>query len=206
MYNWIFKLKARLLNKTRFFANVYIKNSKNIEIGKYAKILRGCSLISTHGKIVLGNKVHLNRMVSINAENREATVVLEDGVEINDGSMLLARGMIVIRKNAILGPGVKLISYQHTFADIDQAIKEQPCVNSDIEIGEGAWLGANVIVMAGVRIGKGAVIGAGAVVNYSIPDFAVAVGCPARVIKSRRAAKFRQDVNVQTDCSEVETC
>lgn len=97
----------------------------------------------------------------------------------------LPGGKIVIRRETILGPGVKLISYQHTFTDLTSPIKRQPCVNDDIEIGEGAWLGANVVVMAGVRIGRGAVIGAGAIVNRDIPDYAVAAGCPARVINNR---------------------
>ena len=54
-----------------------------------------------------------------------------------------------------------------------------------IRISDGAWLGAGVIVLSGVTIGKGAVIGAGAVVTHDIPDRAVAVGVPARVVKMR---------------------
>jgi len=185
MRNWIFKMVARLRKKTRFFGNNYIKNPGNIQLGRSAKILHGASLIATHGTISIGNKVHLNRMVSINAEKRGAEVVLEQGVEINDGSLLLARGKILIRKDSILGPGVKLISYQHTFADTTRPIKLQSCINADIEIGEGAWIGANAVIMAGVRIGNGAVVGAGAIVNRDVPDFAVAVGCPARVIRNR---------------------
>jgi acetyltransferase-like isoleucine patch superfamily enzyme len=188
MRNWWFKLSARLRKRTRFFEDVYVKNPDNIHLGESSKILRGAALIATQGTIAIGNRVHVNRHVSINAEKRGAEVILEDGVEINDGSLLLARGRILIRRNAILGPGVKLISYQHTFADTTRTIKEQPCVNDDIEIGEGSWIGANAVVMAGVRVGRGAVIGAGAIVTRDIPDLAVAVGCPARVIKVRSAA------------------
>ena len=188
MRNWWFKLSARLRKRTRFFEDVYIKNPNNIRLGESSKILRGAALIATQGTIAIGNRVHVNRLVSINAEKQGAEVILEDGVEINDGSLLLARGRILLHRNAILGPGVKLISYQHTFADPTRAIKEQPCVNADIEIGEGSWIGANAVVMAGVRVGRGAVIGAGAIVNCDIPDLAVAVGCPARVIKLRTGA------------------
>jgi acetyltransferase-like isoleucine patch superfamily enzyme len=188
MRNWWFKLSARLRKRTRFFEDVYVKNPDNIHLGESSKILRGAALIATQGTIAIGNRAHVNRHVSINAEKRGAEVILEDGVEINDGSLLLARGRILIRRDAILGPGVKLISYQHTFADPTRSIKEQPCVNDDIEIGEGSWIGANAVVMAGVRVGRGAVIGAGAIVTRDIPDLAVAVGCPARVIKVRSAA------------------
>ncbi len=92
MRNWYFKISARLRKKTRFFGGVYIKNPANILLGKSAKILRGASLIATRGFISVGDFVHINRMVTINAEILGAEVVLESGVEINDGSLLLAGG------------------------------------------------------------------------------------------------------------------
>jgi acetyltransferase-like isoleucine patch superfamily enzyme len=52
-----------------------------------------------------------------------------------------------------------------------------------VEIGDGAWLGENVVVCPGVRIGRGAVVGANAVVLDDVPDHAVAVGAPARVVR-----------------------
>jgi maltose O-acetyltransferase len=55
-----------------------------------------------------------------------------------------------------------------------------------VHIGAGAWLGANVTVLSGVSIGEGAVVGAGSVVTKDVPDYAVAVGAPARVIRSAR--------------------
>jgi len=54
-----------------------------------------------------------------------------------------------------------------------------------IVVEDDVWLGYGVIVLDGVRIGKGAVIGAGSVVNQDIPSGAIAVGVPARVVKSR---------------------
>ena len=53
------------------------------------------------------------------------------------------------------------------------------------EIGNDVWLGANVVVMQGVKIGNGAVVGANAVVTKDIPPYAVAVGIPAKIIKYR---------------------
>jgi acetyltransferase-like isoleucine patch superfamily enzyme len=52
-------------------------------------------------------------------------------------------------------------------------------------VEDDAWLGYGVIVLDGVRIGKGAVVGAGAVVTHDIPEGAIAVGVPARVVKMR---------------------
>lgn len=55
--------------------------------------------------------------------------------------------------------------------------------NSKVIIGEGSWLGTNVVVVGKVRIGKHCVIGANSVVTKDIPDYSVAVGIPAKVIK-----------------------
>jgi acetyltransferase-like isoleucine patch superfamily enzyme len=54
-----------------------------------------------------------------------------------------------------------------------------------IVVGDDVWLGFGVVVLDGVRIGKGAVVGAGSVVTRDIPDNAIAVGVPARVVKMR---------------------
>jgi acetyltransferase-like isoleucine patch superfamily enzyme len=51
-----------------------------------------------------------------------------------------------------------------------------------VKIKDGAWLGTNVTVMPGVTIGRNAVIGANSVVNGDVPDFATAVGAPARIL------------------------
>ncbi|MCL2798774.1 MAG: CatB-related O-acetyltransferase [Endomicrobia bacterium] len=60
----------------------------------------------------------------------------------------------------------------------------------DIEIGNDVWIGANATILSGVKIGNGAIIAAGAVVVKDIPDFAIAGGVPAKVIKYR----FSEDI------------
>lgn len=61
----------------------------------------------------------------------------------------------------------------------------------DVEIGHGVWIGDSVIVLPGAKIGNGAVIGAGAVVTKPIPDYAIAVGNPAKVVKFRYPEEVR---------------
>ena len=71
----------------------------------------------------------------------------------------------------------------HGYKDIKTPIWKQPIVqNRDVEIGEGSWIGENVCIL-GVHIGKHCVIGANSVVTHDIPDYSVAVGSPAKVIK-----------------------
>lgn len=54
-----------------------------------------------------------------------------------------------------------------------------------IKIGNDVWIGANVLILDGVKIGNGAILGAGAVITKNIPDYAIAVGVPAKVVKYR---------------------
>ncbi len=90
-----------------------------------------------------------------------------------------------IGNGVMIAPNCAFYPYDHGFQP-DQPIRKQPLRSrGDIIIGDDAWLGFGVIVLGGVRIGRGAAIGAGAVVTRDIPDGAIAVGNPARVVKLR---------------------
>jgi acetyltransferase-like isoleucine patch superfamily enzyme len=72
----------------------------------------------------------------------------------------------------------------HAFDDRTMAVLDQGVTRvAAVEIGDGAWLGENVVVGPGVRIGPGAVIGANSVVLHDVPAHTVAVGAPARVVE-----------------------
>jgi acetyltransferase-like isoleucine patch superfamily enzyme len=78
----------------------------------------------------------------------------------------------------------------HAYADPDRAVVEQGLTHLDaVEIGDGAWLGENVVVCPGVTIGRGAVIGANAVVREDVPEYALAVGIPAHVVSVFASAR-----------------
>lgn len=84
---------------------------------------------------------------------------------------------------ALLSPGVALVAGNHR-VDEPGWIRDAGFEESDVEVGEGAWVGAHAVVI-GCRVGAGAVIGANAVVLEDVPDRAIAVGAPARVVGSR---------------------
>lgn len=87
---------------------------------------------------------------------------------------------------ALLSPHVVLVAGNHGTAGTGP-IRDEPFEELDVEVGEGAWIGAHATVV-GCRVGRGAVVGAGAVVLEDVPDFAIAVGAPARVIGYRSPA------------------
>lgn len=84
------------------------------------------------------------------------------------------------------GPGAKVLGSQHTGIPIDVPIIATPLNIEPVVIGAGADVGTNASVLPGVRVGANAIIGAGAVVTRDIPDYAIAAGIPARVLRSRR--------------------
>lgn len=84
---------------------------------------------------------------------------------------------------ALLSPHVVLVAGNHGTTGTGP-VRDEPFVELDVEVGEGAWIGAHATVV-GCRVGVGAVVGAGAVVLEDVPDHAIAVGAPARVIGYR---------------------
>ncbi len=109
-------------------------------------------------------------------------ITIGNNFYLNAGCHLL--GNITFGRNVMIGPKTVIWGRDHGMA-LDKPMKEQPHIKTDITIGDDVWIAASVTILRGVNIGKGAVIGAGAVVIKDIPEYAIAVGNPARVVKYR---------------------
>src|SRR5690606_12233411 len=81
-----------------------------------------------------------------------------------------------------------IVDFDHKMDSIEMPIKDQGIVKSPVRIGPDTWVGAKVSVLRGTSIGRGCVLGSHAVVRGEIPDYSIAVGAPAKVIKNRRLA------------------
>lgn len=100
----------------------------------------------------------------------------------NFGLVALDVARITVGDDVQIGPCVQLLTPTHPVdADLRRAKWEAA---EPIVIGDNAWLGGGVIVLAGVTIGANTVVGAGAVVTRDLPANVVAVGVPARVVRS----------------------
>lgn len=97
-------------------------------------------------------------------------------------------GLVHLGRDVLLGPGVHVPSGRstHGTADVGRPIREQATTYTPVRIGAGCWVGSAAIVMADV--GPGTVVGAGSVVVAPLPGQVVAVGNPARVVRSRTAS------------------
>lgn len=94
-------------------------------------------------------------------------------------------GSCCINKNTLLGSGVHVMSgkNQHFFEDLSTPIKDQGGHFEKITIGEDCWIGNGALIMA--NVGNHCIIGAGSVVTEELPDYAIAAGNPAKIIKYR---------------------
>jgi acetyltransferase-like isoleucine patch superfamily enzyme len=97
-------------------------------------------------------------------------------------------GTVTLEDDVLIASHVSIINggRQHGSELLDVPMREQRGFETPVTIGEGSWIGERAVVMQSV--GQGCIVGAGAVVTRPLPDFAVAVGVPARIVRFRDAA------------------
>ena len=142
------------------------RGAGRLVVGPWSWIGDGVALRSHHGRVTVGAKVILGGGTVVNS-------YLD--VAIGDG--------------ALIADGVHITDFDHRTDRIDVPIKDQGIVTSPVRIGADVWLGRGVTVLRGVDIGEGCVVGAHAVVTRDLPPYSVAVGAPARVVRSRREGR-----------------
>jgi len=122
--------------------------------------------------------------------NNQLTVVVPKNVKIGkdvtvmNGALMMAAGGITIEDKVLIAANVKLISNNHDPYERDVLLCKP------ILIKKGAWIGAGSTILPGVTVGKYAIVGSDSVVTKDVPDYAVVVGTPAKIIKYLDAVKF----------------
>ena len=183
--------KARVylsrMNRRGYIAPSVTIYHKDLKVGAHVYIDDRVVIFQrpTGGPIELGDKVCIYRDTTIET-GAGGSLFIGDGASIHPRCQINAYVVPVrIGRNVMIAPNCALYPYDHGIA-AGIPIGDQPLTSrGPISIGDGAWLGFGVIVLGGVRIGKGAVIGAGSVVTRDVPDEAIVVGSPARVVGTR---------------------
>ena len=95
-------------------------------------------------------------------------------------------GNVTIERDVLIASHVSVMNgcRQHSIERMDVPVREQIGVYEDITIGEDSWIGERATIAA--NVGKHCVVGAGSLVLHDIPDYSIAVGVPAKVIRDRR--------------------
>ena len=143
--------------------------------------------IGGESRIAIGSRVFIGANSWLQALPPGSGVAIEigDGTSIAGNCVISAVHSVRLGRAVLVARGVYISDHIHAYEDLDQPVLAQGTAGVEpVEIGDGAWLGENVVVGPGVRIGRGAVVGGNAVVLSNVPDHSLAVGVPARVVRS----------------------
>ena len=178
-----------LRNKTLIHPTVHLENSKigkNVRIHKYSHVTY--SRIGDFTKICKSSLIHASDIGKYCWIGADAKIL---GTKMGNYCSIAC--------NAIIGVG----NHEYRALALSGLSELKGKMKKDVPIGKGTiigndvWICAGSIIRAGVKIGDGAVIGAGAVVTKDVPDFAIVVGVPARILKFRfpeKVQKFLKEI------------
>ena len=142
---------------------------RGVEVGDHTLLwsveFRGGALIEPYCRLVGVPRITVGRDFFIN-------------------SFGILKGDITIGDDVLIGPSVVIWGLDHG-VELGEPIRVQPLVNEPIVIGDDVWIASKAVILKGVTIGSGAVVGAGAVVTSDVPERAIVVGNPARVLRIR---------------------
>lgn len=170
-------LKVRFSTKVKLGKRVSIIGpetfyfGKNIRIGKYYKLHNFCEY--EHKKyyplLEIGDNAYIGDFFTVNSADR-----------------------VHIGKNALIASNVLIVTLNHGISlENNIPFAKQDLVTGPVSIGDNCWIGERVIILPNVKIGNNCIIGANSVVTKSIPSNSIAVGNPARVIKSWNSKEMK---------------
>ncbi len=135
--------------------------------------------------IDIGKGVFLGRGTILSC--KDGDIVLGDHVNIGFHSEIFSGSNVTVGRYGLFAAYTYLVGGGHALGGRGTPVIEQARESKGIRLGENVWLGAGALVMDGVQIGDDVVVGAGAVVTGDLPAGAVAVGVPAKVVRTREA-------------------
>jgi len=113
----------------------------------------------------------------------ESVVRIGDRCLIGKGSGIVGHLSIDIGNDVWTGHHVYITDQNHGYEDLTRPISQQLMPEKAVVIGDGSWLGFGTVVLPGARIGRHVTVGANSVVTGELPDYCVAAGAPAVVIR-----------------------
>ncbi len=168
-----------------------ISIGRDVAIDNYSMI--DASGSGEHG-VIIGDDVIISKNCVI--QGKTGPLLIGDKTDIGCSTTLSSVTGIVLGRSVLIAGNCYIGGARYLSEETHRTMIEQgPYSLGPIKIGDDVWLGAGVIILDGVRIGNGCIIGAGAVVTKDLPDYAVAIGVPAHVIKMRNNNKDEDLIN-----------
>jgi acetyltransferase-like isoleucine patch superfamily enzyme len=178
-----------------FGVNVTLRHPHKVAIGDNVVIDDNCCLDAKgtdNRGILIGNGVFVGRNTILSCKNGD--IVIGDHANLGFNCEIFSASRVRVGKSILMAAYTYLVGGDHLYDRTDIPVLEQGRTARGIDIGDGVWLGTHVVVTDGSTIGRDAIIGAGAVVVGDVPEFAIAVGAPARVTRDRRPVAPRADL------------
>ncbi len=173
-----FRALAKLVGEV-LAARLYLRGCTRVD---HPTRLKGRPRIHNEGRIVIGKRVRIHStVVPVElATVPGGTIEIGESTFLNYGVSISAHQLVRIGRGCLLGTYVNILDNDwHGIVDRNRTPPSRPVILED-----NVWLGNHVIVLPGVTIGRDSVVGAGSVVTKDIPPRSVAVGNPARVVKT----------------------
>lgn len=149
--------------------SLFVSNQRYIKVGDFLK---------------LKSNYRIECYDSFYGDSLSPNFVIGDRVTIGYNLTAFVADNLYIGDDTILAGGVTLITENHGMDPMNsKPYHSQPLKTGPIEIGKACWIGQNVCILPNVKIGDKCIVAAGAVVNSDIPEYSIAVGVPARVVK-----------------------
>ncbi|MEW6170187.1 MAG: acyltransferase [Candidatus Omnitrophota bacterium] len=167
--------------KLRYLFWKLIVTSLGGKVGKNVIFYEG---VRINGKVIIRDNVRILRNVTISTDGA-GVIFIGNNVHIGEGTIIFSRLRIEIRNEVIIGPQNIIVDHDHIYKNQSILINKQGHNLKKVLIEDDVWISSHCCILKGVTIGRGCVIGASAVVNKDIPNYSIAVGIPAKVIKQR---------------------
>lgn len=145
------------------YGEAYIRIGANVVVGPYCTISAG---------VMPGH-----------VPDQDPVVTIGDDVLIGRGSGVVGHRSVSIGDGVFTGHNVYVTDANHGYEDVHETIGRQFSDPRPVVVGAGSWLGHGSVVLPGARVGEHVAVGAGSIVTGDLPDYSVAVGNPARVIR-----------------------
>lgn len=168
--------------------NVVLRHPHRVSMGDNVIVDSGCTIDAkgTEGEgVIIGDGVFIGAGTIISMAG--GTIEIDDGANIGSYCRIGTYGHTRIGKKGLLAAYCYLVGATHEIESTDVPILDQPTITrGGVTVGDGTWLGARVTVMDGKSVGCHTVVGAHAVVTEDLPDFCIAYGVPAKVMRMRK--------------------
>lgn len=158
------------------------------EFGKYSCIIKplmiyNCKHIFIGEKVTIREGARIEPVIKWNGKTYNPRIYISDYTSIEQSFHLTCANRVYIGKYVTISGFVCITDIDHEYKNIEIGVLQQDIIVKDTNIEDYSFIGMGAKLMAGVKIGKHCIIGANSVVTKDIPDYSVAVGIPAKVIK-----------------------